>query len=79
MYENKLYVKTALKVLENKNNFLVWWFPWNGIIRNKDGEEVGTLSSKVIDNLMQTEKLEFNSYGSGLLDHEKYYVLKTES
>lgn len=79
MYENKLYVKTALKALENKNNFLVWWFPWNGIVRNKDGEEIGTLSSKVIDNLMQTEKLEFHSYGSGLLDHEKYYVLKTES
>lgn len=79
MYENKLYVKTALKELENKNNFLVWWFPWNGIVRNKDGEEIGTLSSKVIDNLMQTEKLEFNSYGNGLLDHEKYYVLKTES
>ena len=79
MYENKLYVKTALKALENPNNCLVWWFPWNGIVRNKDGEEVGTLSSKVIDKLMETDKLKFHSFGSGLLDHEKYYVLKTET
>jgi hypothetical protein len=77
MIENKLYVKTALKTLENPNNCLVWWFPWNGIVRNRDGEEIGTLSSNVINKLMETEKLELHSCGRGLLDHERYYVLKT--
>lgn len=76
MYPNKLYFKTALKALENKNNFLVHWFPWNGIIRNKDGEEIGMLSTQVIDKLLASEKLEFTGYGSGLLDHEKYFKLK---
>jgi len=78
MIPNKLYFNSAIKSLENKNNFLVWWFPFNGIIRNSDGEEVGTLSTQIIDKLIESEKLEFISYGSGLLDHERYYKLKTE-
>lgn len=75
MMPNKLYFNSALKALENKENFLVWWFPFNGIIRNNDGEEVGTLSTQIIDKLIESEKLEFNSYGKGLLDHERYYTL----
>ena len=76
MLPNKLYFNSALKALENKKNVLVWFFPFNGIIRNKDGEEVGTLSTKIIDELIESEKLEFQSYGNGLLDHERYYKLK---
>lgn len=76
---NKLYFKSALKALENKNNYLVWWYPFNGIIRAGDGEDVGTLSTRIIDKLMNSGKLEFICYGSGLLDHEKYYILKTSN
>jgi len=76
MIPNKLYFNSALKALEDKNNYLVWWFPFNGIIRRNDGEEIGTLSTKIIDKLMESGKLEFQCYGSGLLDHEQYYNLK---
>jgi hypothetical protein len=75
MTPNKLYFNSALKALENKKNFLVWWFPFNGIIRANDGEEVGTLSTQIIDKLIKSDKLEFHCYGSGLLDHERYYTL----
>lgn len=75
MFENKLYFNSALHHLSDSNNFLVWWFPFNGIIRNKDGEEIGTLSTQIIDKLMESEKLRFVGRGSGLLDHEKYYRL----
>jgi len=71
----KLYFNTALKALEDKNNFLVWWFPWNGMIRNKDGEEVGEISTKIMEKLIDSEKLTFIGRGSDLLDHEKYYKL----
>lgn len=76
MIPNKLYFSTALRELENKNNFLVWWLPWNGIIRNHYGEEIGTLSTQIVEKLIESEKLEFRSNGSGLLDHERYYKLK---
>lgn len=76
MYENKLYFNTALKALENENNFLVWFFPWNGIIRNNDGEEIGVISTKVMERLIDSDKIVSIGRGSDLLDHEKYYKLK---
>lgn len=75
--ENKLYFNSALKVLDNKRNVLVWWFPFNGEIREIDGEVVGTLSTRIVDKLIESQKLEFIGCGSGLLDHERYYKLKT--
>ena len=75
MIPNKLYFNSSLKVLQNKDNFLVWWFPWNGIIRNKDGEEIGTLTNQIIDKLFENDKLKFIGNGSGLLDHERYYIV----
>lgn len=77
MIPNKLYFNTALKALENKSNFLVWWFPWNGEVRNNDGEEVGVISTKVMDRLINDERIVFIRNGTDLLDHEKYYKLKT--
>jgi len=73
MTTNKLYFKKALILLRTYNNVLVHFHPWNGIIRNKDGEEIGAVSTKIIDKLLKTENFEFLGYGEGLLSHEKYY------
>jgi hypothetical protein len=76
MYPTKLYFNSAIKALENQKNRLVWFFPWNGIVRNDDGEEIGEISSKVMDRIINSHKCRFIGTGTGLLNHEKYYKLK---
>lgn len=72
---NRLYFNTAIKQLENKNNFLVWYFPWNSDIRNYHGDEIGQISTKVTQKLIDSGRLRFSHNGEGLLNHEKYYKL----
>ena len=79
MIPNKLYFNTALKVLENENYYLVRFFPWGGLVRSKDGEEQGDISTRVMEKLMDSGKLEYIGKGRELLDHETYYKLKTYS
>lgn len=71
----KLYFNSAMKELKNKNNFLVWFFPWNGIVRNYDGEEIGEISSKIMQKLIDSNRFKHTCNGKGLLDHERYYIL----
>ena len=76
---NRLYFTTALKELKNKNHYLVHWNPFNGEIRNEDSDSIGGISSRVMDNLLNSGKLEYMGKGTGLLSHETYYKLKNES
>jgi len=73
---NKLYFTTSLKALENPDNFLVWFFPWNGMIRNNDGEEIGDISTKVMERLIADDRIQPIGRGYDLLYHEKYFKLK---
>lgn len=79
MIPNKLYFNTALKVLENENYYLVRFFPWGGLVRSKDGKEQGDISTRVMEKLMDSGKLEYIGKGRELLDHETYYKLKKYS
>ena len=76
MIQNKLYFNNTLKVLENENYYLVRFFPWGGLIRSKDGEEQGDISTRVMEKLMDSGNLEYIGKGKELLDHETYYKLK---
>ncbi|WP_294288526.1 hypothetical protein [uncultured Chryseobacterium sp.] len=76
MIPNKLYFNTALKALENPANFLVWFFPWNGMVRNEDGDEIGVISQKVMERLIDHDRIIDVGKGSDLLAHEKYFKLK---
>ena len=76
MYPNKLYFKTALKLLENPKTRLVQYEYWNADIRDYDGDELGVISQKVTDKLINSGKLEFIGNGTGLLNHERYFKLK---
>jgi hypothetical protein len=69
----KIYFNEAMKLLKDQNNVLVRFECWNGIIRSKDGEEKGELSQKMVDKLIDNNRLEFIGNGYGLLNHEKYY------
>tara|TARA_R110000796_G_scaffold162503_1_gene279244 strand:- start:662 stop:889 length:228 start_codon:yes stop_codon:yes gene_type:complete len=71
----KIYFNEATKLLKDQNNVLVRFEYWNGIIRSKHGEEKGELSTKMVDKLIDKNKLEFICDGSGLLNHEKYYKI----
>ena len=70
----KIYFNEATKLLKDQNNVLVRFEYWNGIIRSKEGEEKGELSTKMVDKLIDKNKLEFicnckysfNSYRMGL-------------
>lgn len=79
MYPTKLYFNSSIKALENQENILVWFFPWNGIVRNNDGEEIGEISSKVMDKIINSHKCKFFGNGAGLLNHEIYFKLKVDS
>jgi hypothetical protein len=73
---NRLNYKQSLINLKPKENILIYFHPFNGEIRNKDGETIGTLSTRVCDKLINSELLKFISNGNGLLSHEKHYKLK---
>lgn len=70
-----IYFNEATKLLKDQNNILVRYEYWNGIIRGRDGEEKGELSTKMVDKLIDKNKLEYIGNGSGLLNHEKYYKM----
>ena len=74
----KIYLKQTLVLLKDKNNFLVRFDSYDGIIRNKYEGEKGELSQKIIDKLINRGKIVFISNGRGLLNHEKYYKLKND-
>lgn len=75
IFGKKLFFASTLKELENKNNLLVHWSPFNAIVRNKDGEEIGSVSTGIVEKLLNSGKLQFIGKGSGLLGHESYYKL----
>ena len=79
MIPNKLYFNTALKALENENYYLVRFFPWGGLVRSKDGEEQGDVSTLVMEKLIDSGKLQYIGKGQELLNHESYYTLKKNS
>lgn len=72
----KLDFKKSLKALENQNNFLVHWFPFNGEIRNTNGEVIGSVSTRIADKLIDSDLLTRIGRGNGLLNHETYYKPK---
>lgn len=71
----QLDYKKSLKALQNKSNYLVYWSPFNGAIKNADGKTIGRLSVRITDKLLNSELLIHTGNGTGLLDHEKYYKL----
>lgn len=76
---DKLYYKKALKILENKSRYFVYWFPFNGEIRSMDGKTFGRISTRIADKLLNSGLLIHIGNGTGLLNHEKYYKLKDAS
>lgn len=75
----KLDYKKALKILQDKSKYFVYWSSFKGEIRGNDGETFGTISTRIADKLLNSELLIHISNGSGLLNHEKYYKLKDVS
>lgn len=71
----KIHFDKALSILKDPSNILVRFEYWNGIIRTKDGEEKGELSTKIMDKLIDSKKVDFVCNGTGLLNHEKYYKI----
>ncbi len=75
MYVNKLYFDSAIKYLENTKTVLVRFSYYNGVVRNDD-DEIGEISSRIMDKLINSGRFRFIGNGTGLLNHEKYYKLK---
>jgi len=75
----KLDYKKALKTLQDKSKYFVYWSQFNGEIRGNDGEVFGSISTRIADKLLNSELLIHIGNGTGLLNHEKYYKLKDAS
>ena len=75
----KLDYKKALKILQDKSKYFVYWSPFNGEIRGNEGETFGSISTIIADKLLNSELLIHIGNGTGLLNHEKYYKLKDDS
>lgn len=76
MNKGKLNFKSVLKEMKNQDNFIVYWSPFNGQIRNKDGDDIGSITTRIMDKLLASDLLIESGKGTGLLDHETYYRLK---
>ena len=74
--KNKLDYKKALKILQDKSKYFVYWSPFNGEIRNMDGKTFGSVSTRVADKLLNSGLLIHINNGIGPIDNEKYYKLK---
>ena len=75
----KLDYRNALMILKDNSKYFVYWSPFNGEIRNMDGEVFGSTSTRIADKLLNSELLIHIGNGTGLLNHEKYYKLKDVS
>lgn len=76
MTKGKMNYNTILKEMKNKDNFIVYWSPFNGEIRNKDGDTIGSISTRMMDKLLGNDMLVSSGKGTGVLDHETYYRIK---
>lgn len=71
----KLDYKKALKMLQDKSRYFVYWSPFEGEIRGLDGETFGRISVRIADKLLNSGLLNHIGNGTGLLSHERYYNL----
>lgn len=78
MLIKRLNYQQTLKSLEKNDCILVYWSPFNGEIRRSDYKTIGTVSTRIMDKILNSDLVTHVGNGEGLLNHEKYYKLKNK-
>ena len=72
----RLNSKEVISKLQDSNTILAHGYQGGWLLDKDEGNELGDLSEKVYQNLIDKDKIKSIGKGSGVCDHLEYYDLK---